>query len=114
MTSLDQYSYDVGFKENGSSSFGTIFGGLISIVIFVCVTIYAVKKGLDFKDRNDSTYSSHYAKHALADGTFRFNDTAFLPAIRLANEQDLPLSQKYFRLSATINHHFDNSFVIKR
>ena len=48
LTSLDQYSYDVGFRENGSSSFGTTFGGLISITIFVCITIYAAKKGLDF------------------------------------------------------------------
>ena len=48
MTNIDLFSHDVGFRENGNSSFGTLFGGLISVALFVTLMIYSVKKGTDF------------------------------------------------------------------
>ena len=80
---------------------------MVSIAIFVCVTIYAAKKGLDFKERNDSSYSSHYVNDALAEEIITFNGTEFFPAVRLIKKNLGTVSQKYFSLSATINHQID-------
>ena len=65
LINIDQFSHGVGFRENGNSSFGTLFGGLISVGLFVTLIIYAVKKGTDFYQRNESKFSDHFIKDAL-------------------------------------------------
>ena len=39
--SVDRYSRTITFTFNNKSSFGTIFGGLVSIVTYVVLVIYA-------------------------------------------------------------------------
>ena len=53
---LDLFGEDTSFRENGQSSFNTTFGGLISMVIFFLVFMYAGLKFMNVMERSDTKY----------------------------------------------------------
>ena len=58
--SIDIFATDVSFKENGSESFGSIFGSMNSLIIVLIAALYGINKFVimtNFEDTNFSEYT---------------------------------------------------------
>ena len=67
---IDLFATDVTFKENGESSFGSVFGACLSIIIMSIVATYACKKFIILSTHDDTNYNEYKTEGGLSDGEF--------------------------------------------
>ena len=53
---IDRFGEQVQFKVNGSDTYKSVFGALISLGIFATVGAYGINKFFIMKARGDTTY----------------------------------------------------------
>ena len=63
---IDLFTTDVSFRENGGSSFGSIFGASMSLIIAIVVIIYGASKFTIMLDYEDTTLNVYTVKNELS------------------------------------------------
>ena len=59
---IDFYATDVSFRENGSESFGSIFGSINSLIIAMVVALYGINKYVIMSNYDDTKYYDYSVK----------------------------------------------------
>ena len=60
----DLFAQNVAFRENGGDAFTSCYGASISLLITIVTCIYAARKILILKERDDSFISSYIETNA--------------------------------------------------
>ena len=63
--SIDIFATDVSFKENGSESFGSIFGSLISLIFMLIAALYGINKFTIMINYEDTNFSEYTAERGM-------------------------------------------------
>ena len=64
---FDFFATNITFKEDGSDSFGSIFGAFMSLLIALIVASYGIKKFIDMINYNDTNFSEFKTDNSLSE-----------------------------------------------
>ena len=79
----DLFSTDVSFRDPKGSSFSSSFGACLSIAIFVITVLYASKKTITLKERDDTLITAYTERNLLETGSFGYEETGFNLAMKI-------------------------------
>ena len=57
--SVDIFATDISFKENGSQSFGSIFGSSVSLMIVFIIALYGLDRFIVMANYEDTNFSEY-------------------------------------------------------
>ena len=85
----DLFAKDVSFRENGGQSFTSVFGSLVSILIYAVTALYAFNKTLILAQREDTNLTEYTSTNTNGDKTLGFEETGFMFALGLSQNFNL-------------------------
>ena len=82
---FDFFASNITFKQDGSSSFGSFFGALTSLLITIIVASYGIKKFIDMINYDDTNFSDFKTDNALSKEVFDQEQLQFQIAFTAAD-----------------------------
>ena len=67
---IDLFATDITFNENGASSFSTVFGACLSLLIALIVAAFGINKFFIMFNFDDTNYSEFTFENALSGEEF--------------------------------------------
>ena len=74
---IDLFTTNVGFRENGGNSFGSVFGACISLLVLLTTSLYGANKFFIMSGYEDTQFSEYLVKNELSDHQYSLEQLQF-------------------------------------
>ena len=79
----DLFSQDISFQDPRGESFSSTFGACLSIMILIIIFLYASKKAIILKQRDETLITEYIESDLLDEGSFGYEETGFYLSLQI-------------------------------